>query len=177
MIGLVPISNENGVITSGIWEGDRNSGPAKDPDASKTTSSLVELKRREVVKAPNLILHLEHVCEVLPRGYWACCSIYTIHKRVPPILNSIPIFSTNKKENYNYNQANYNFFCKSLTTIFSDECGNTKKLCIFLRELKVKFLHMSKFNERFFMCRIMNGTGSYPIMLMKSVIALGFGLK
>jgi hypothetical protein len=99
VISLVPISNENSVITSGIWEGDRNPWPAKDPDSPKTTGSLVEFKRREVVKAPNLILHLENVCEVLPWGYWAFCSIHPILKRVPPILNPVPIFSTNKNRN------------------------------------------------------------------------------
>ena len=98
VISLVPISNKNGVITSGIWKWDRNSWPTKNPDSSKTTSSLVKCKRREIVKASNLILHLENVCEILPWGYWACCSIYTILKRIPPILNSVPIFFTPKKK-------------------------------------------------------------------------------
>ena len=106
VISLVPISNKNGVITCGVWKWDRNSWPTKNPDSSKTTSSLVKCKRREIVKASNLILHLENVGEILPRGNWACCSIYTILKRIPPILNSIPIFFTpkKKKKNYSYNK-------------------------------------------------------------------------
>lgn len=91
VIGLVPISDKNSVVTGWVWERDRNSRPAKDPDPSKSTSSFVECQRWEVVEAPNLILHLKNVSKVFPRRDWACCSKNTIFVRVPPLLNSIPI--------------------------------------------------------------------------------------
>lgn len=96
VVGLIPISNKNSVIAGGVGEGHGDPRPAKNPDPTKPTSSLVECKRREVVKAPNLILHLENVGEVLPRGYWARGSIYTILKRIPPVLNSIPTLPINR---------------------------------------------------------------------------------
>ena len=111
VISLVPISNKNGVITSGIWERNRNSWSTKDPDSSKTTSSLVKSKSREIIKASNLILHLENVCEVLPWGYWACCSIYTVLKWIPPILNSVPILSQTKIDFTIIAIINYYKFC------------------------------------------------------------------
>ncbi|KAF7829505.1 L-ascorbate oxidase-like protein [Senna tora] len=55
-------------------EWDWDSRPAKDPNAPKTTSSFVECERWEVIKAPNLILHLKNVSEILPRWDGACCS-------------------------------------------------------------------------------------------------------
>ena len=92
VIGLVPISNKNSVIPSRIWEGNWNLWSAKDPDPSKTTSSLVECKRGEVIEASYLILDLKNVCEVLSWWNRAGCSIYTIFKRIPPLLDSVPTF-------------------------------------------------------------------------------------
>ena len=80
VIRFVPISDKNGIVTGRIREGDRNSGTAEDPNAAKTASSFVESKRREVVKASNLILNLKNVGKVLPRRNWTCGSENTIFK-------------------------------------------------------------------------------------------------
>lgn len=90
MVSLVPISDEHGVVTGRIWERNRNPRPAKDPDASETTSSLLESERRKVIEASNLIFDLENVSEVPSWGNGARCSIYTIFKGISPVLNSIP---------------------------------------------------------------------------------------
>lgn len=99
VIGLVPISDKNSVIAGRIWEGNGNARSAKDPYSSKPTGCFVECKGREIVKATNLILHLKNVCKVLPRRNRASCSIYTIFKWIPPVLNSIPILAAEKKKN------------------------------------------------------------------------------
>ena len=90
LIRLVPISNENGVVLSRVRERYWDSRPAEDPDASKTSSSLMESKGREVVKATNLVFDLENVSEVLSWGNWAGCSINTIFKGIPSVLDTIP---------------------------------------------------------------------------------------
>jgi len=74
VVELVPISNEDSVITGRIIERDWNSRSAQNPNASKTTSSFVKCKRWEVVEASNLILHLKNVCEVPSWWDGACCS-------------------------------------------------------------------------------------------------------
>ena len=78
MIGLVPVSDEDGVVAGRIGEGDRDSRAAEDSDAAETAGRLVESKRREVKEASDLVLHLEDVGEVLPLRDWACCSVHTI---------------------------------------------------------------------------------------------------
>ena len=78
MIGLVPVSDEDGVVAGRIGEGDRDSRAAEDSDAAETAGGLVESKRREVEEASDLVLHLEDVGEVLPWRDWACCSVHTI---------------------------------------------------------------------------------------------------
>lgn len=91
VVRLVPIPNKNGVIPGRVRERNWNTRPAKDPDPSKSTSSLVECQRWEVVEAPNLIFHLKYVSEVLPWWYRARCAVHTVLERVPPLLNPIPI--------------------------------------------------------------------------------------
>ena len=78
MIGLVPVSDEDGVVAGRIGEGDRDFRAAEDSDAAETAGGLVESKRREVEEASDLVLHLEDIGEVLPRRDWACCSVHTI---------------------------------------------------------------------------------------------------
>lgn len=90
VVRLVPITNENSVVTRRVRERNRNPGPAKDSDASECTSSLMECERREVIETTNLIFNLEHVSEVPSWGNWASCSIHTVFIGVPPVLNSIP---------------------------------------------------------------------------------------
>ena len=90
VIRLVPVSNENSVVLSRVRERHWDSRPAEDPDPSKPSSSFVESKGREVVKATNLVFDLENVSEVLSRGNWAGCSIYTIFKGIPSVLDTIP---------------------------------------------------------------------------------------
>lgn len=92
VVRFVPIPNQDGVVASRIWERDWNSRSTEDPDTSETTGSFVECKRREIVKASNLILHLDYVCEILPRRNGACCSINSILKWVPPLLNPVPVY-------------------------------------------------------------------------------------
>ena len=58
MIGLVPVSDEDGVVAGRIGEGDRDSRAAEDSDAAETAGGLVESKRREVEEASDLVLHL-----------------------------------------------------------------------------------------------------------------------
>ena len=90
VVSLVPISDENSVVTGRFRKRNRDPWPAKDPDTSETTSSLVKSKRREVIETTNLIFDLEDVCEVLSWRNGACCSIYTIFVRISSVLNSIP---------------------------------------------------------------------------------------
>ena len=90
VVSLVPISDKNSVVTGRIGKRNRNPRPTKDPDASETTSSLLESERRKVIEASNLIFDLENVSEVLSWGNWARCSVYTIFKGISPVLNSIP---------------------------------------------------------------------------------------
>lgn len=92
MICFVPISDEDGDVAGGIGEGDRDSRAAEDPDAAETAGGLMEIKRREVEEASDLVLHLENVGEVPPRRDWACRSVHTIFVRVPPLLNATPAF-------------------------------------------------------------------------------------
>jgi len=92
VVGLVPISNEDSVITGGIVERDWNSGSAENPKASKSTGSFVECKRWEVVEASNLILHLKYVCEVPSWWNRTCCSRNPIFERVPSLLHPVPVF-------------------------------------------------------------------------------------
>lgn len=93
VVELVPISDENSVITGGIVERDRNSGSAQNPETSKSTGSFVECQRREVVEASNLILHLKYVCEVPSWWNGTCCSPNPIFERVPSLLHPVPVFS------------------------------------------------------------------------------------
>lgn len=97
MASPVPISDKDGVITSGVGEWDRNFGPTQDSDASKPTSGFVERKGREIVKASNLIFHLKFVCVVFSRWDWAVCSINSILVRVFPVLYTAPVFSGSSK--------------------------------------------------------------------------------
>lgn len=58
VIRLVPISDQDGVVSSRFIKWNRDSGTTKNSNATKTTSCFVKCKRREVVKASNLILDL-----------------------------------------------------------------------------------------------------------------------
>jgi len=78
VVGLVPISNEDSVITSWIREWDGNSWSAENPNASKTASGFVECKGWEIVKTPNLIFDLKDVSKILPWWDGARCSKNTI---------------------------------------------------------------------------------------------------
>lgn len=78
MIGFVPVSDENGVITSGLGEWDRNQRPAEDLNTAKTASSLVEGKRGEIEEAAYLIFNLHFVSEVFTGRDGACGSIYSV---------------------------------------------------------------------------------------------------
>ena len=78
VIGAVPVSDEKGVVTGGIREGDGDEGAAEDSDGAETTGGLVEGERGEIVKASNLILDLEDVGEVLSGRDGAGCSINTV---------------------------------------------------------------------------------------------------
>lgn len=96
MVGLVPVSNEDRVVLGGVGERDRDFGPAEDPDAAESASCLVEGEGREVEEAPDLVLHLHDVGEVLARRYRACRAVDPILVRVPPLLNAAP--EENKKK-------------------------------------------------------------------------------
>lgn len=93
VVGLVPVPNENSVITIRIRKWHWNPWSAKDSNASKTSTSFVKCKRWEVVKASNLILHLKYVSEILPWCNGARCSKHTIFKWVSSLLNPIPVSS------------------------------------------------------------------------------------
>jgi len=97
VVGQVPISNKNGVVTSRIIERNGDSRPTEDSDSSKTTSSLVESKRWEVVETSYLILDLENICKVLSRRNRARGPNDTILIWISPLLNSIPIFTVTKQ--------------------------------------------------------------------------------
>lgn len=90
MVGFVPISNKDSVITIRIRKRDWNSGPTEYPNATKTTSCFVKWKRWKIVKASNLILHLKYVSKVPPWWDGACCSKNTIFEWVSSLLYTIP---------------------------------------------------------------------------------------
>lgn len=91
MVSLEPVSDKNSEIAGRVGERDWDSGPTEDPDASKSTSSLVESKGWKVVKATDLVFRLQNVSEVLARWDWACCAVHSILVRVSPLLHPIPI--------------------------------------------------------------------------------------
>lgn len=93
VIRLVPISNEDGVITGRGWEWDRYQRPTENPDATEPAGGLVERKRGEVIEASDLVLDLKDVGEVLAGRDRACGSIDSILIGVPPLLDSIPAYS------------------------------------------------------------------------------------
>ena len=78
MICFVPISDEDGVISGGFWEGDGNERPAENSDSSEAAGSLVESKRGEIEEAANLIFDLESVSVVLAWWNGTCGSINPI---------------------------------------------------------------------------------------------------
>lgn len=90
VIILEPIASQNCIIPSRRGEWYRNPRSAIDLYAAKSTSSLVESKGREVIVAANLILHLQHISEVPPRGDWTVGSINSILPWIPPLLDAIP---------------------------------------------------------------------------------------
>lgn len=98
MVGGVPVTDEEGEIAGGVREGDRNEGAAKDSDASETAGGLVEGKRGEIEETSDLILHLNSVCEILPRRNWARRSVHSILVRILPLLNSTPTFNFLKRK-------------------------------------------------------------------------------
>jgi len=79
VIGLVPVADEDGVITGRVVERDRNPRPAEDSEAAEAAGRLVEVERREVEEAADLIFHLEFVRGVSAWWYGACCSQDTVH--------------------------------------------------------------------------------------------------
>lgn len=102
VVGLVPVSNENRVVTRGIRERDRNSGPAEDPDTTESAGSLVEGEGREVVEAPDLVFHLHDVGKVPARRDRACRAVHPILVRVPPLLDATPGKKDQKKTFINF---------------------------------------------------------------------------
>lgn len=78
MVGFVPISNEDSEVIGRGAERDRDQRPAEDLNATEGARGLVEAHRREVEEAPDLILHLEDVREVVSRWDRACCPVDTI---------------------------------------------------------------------------------------------------
>ena len=91
VIGFIPVSYENSVISGGVRERDGNPRTTEDTDATKTTGGFVESERRKVVETSDLIFHLKHVSVILPRRDRACRSVHSVHVRVPPLLYAIPI--------------------------------------------------------------------------------------
>ena len=74
MASLEPVSGKHGVISGRRREGDGNSRPARDFNAAKASSGLVESKRRKVVEAADLILGLKNVSEIPPRWDRTVCT-------------------------------------------------------------------------------------------------------
>lgn len=99
MAGLIPIPNQNSVIPSRVRKWDWDSRPAEDSNASKATSSLVESKWWVIIEAPNLILNLKCVGEILAWGNGTCGSIHSILVWISPQLYSTPVYLKNQKSN------------------------------------------------------------------------------
>jgi len=78
MILLEPITSQDCEIAGRRREWYRNDRTACDFEASKASCSLVHAKGREIKVATNLVLHLEHISEVLPRWDGAVCTIDSI---------------------------------------------------------------------------------------------------
>lgn len=94
VFGLVPVSDQDGEVSSWLRERNRDQWPAKDPDAAEAAGCLVERQGWKVEEAANLIFHLENVSEVLPRRDRASGSIHSILVRVLPHLDPVPVITS-----------------------------------------------------------------------------------
>lgn len=93
VLGLVPVANEDGEVSSWLRERHGNQRSAEDPDATEATGRLVESRGWEVEEASDLILHLEVVREVLARWDRAGGSVHPVLVGVLPHLDPIPVIS------------------------------------------------------------------------------------
>lgn len=91
MVGFVPVADEKGEVAGRVGEWDGNMGPAEDPDAAEAAGCLVEAEGGEVEEAADLVLHLEHVSEVLPRRNGTVRPQHAVLPRVPPLLYPVPV--------------------------------------------------------------------------------------
>jgi len=78
MILLEPITSQECEISTGRREWYGNDRTACDFEATKASCSLVHAKGRKIEVATNLVFHLEHVSEVLPRWDGAVGTIDSI---------------------------------------------------------------------------------------------------
>jgi len=78
MVGFVPVTDENGVITSGGWEWNGDSGAAGDTNSSKSTGGFVKAERGEVVETSNLNFNLKSVGVVFPRRDWTRRPVHSV---------------------------------------------------------------------------------------------------
>ena len=90
MVVSIPITNHKADITIRLTERDRNKIPVVDYDRTKTTRSSLEVKRREVEEASDLIFDLKAISEVPLRRNGTVSAKNTVLPRVTPHLNPIP---------------------------------------------------------------------------------------
>ncbi len=86
----VPVTNENSVVILGISIWDRNEQPAVNTEATEGTTRPVHGSGGIVDVASNLVLHLEVIGVVSPRGNGAHGSKHSILPRVLPMLDATP---------------------------------------------------------------------------------------
>lgn len=94
VIGCVPISGKKPEVAVRGSERDRDARTTPDTDGSKGTSGFMEGKRREIVKATNLVFDLNYVGEVFAWWNWTCCPNYSILPWVLPLLHTVPAKGT-----------------------------------------------------------------------------------
>lgn len=75
---LEPVTGENGEISGGWREWNRDHWTAGDGDATEASGSSMKSKGREVEEATDLILYLKNVGEVLTRWNGAIRAINSI---------------------------------------------------------------------------------------------------
>jgi len=90
VVSLVPVTDQQSIITSRRIEGHWNTWAAKDPDATKASRGLVEREGGEIEVAADLVLDLKDICKVSSWWDWTVGAINTVLPRVLPLQQSIP---------------------------------------------------------------------------------------
>lgn len=85
VVSLVPVTDQQSVISSWRREGHWNPWTAEDPDATEASCGLVKCKGRKIEVAADLVLDLKDICKV--PSWWdrtvGACN--TIFPRVSPL--------------------------------------------------------------------------------------------